>query len=95
MKLTQDILDLAVANKCKTLEEVKALPMGNGTVPVSYTHLDAYKRQLIRLSGLVCRFTHRIIRWIIWKEEDPRNTLIRWLLVRTAGLVAELLYVPV
>ena len=32
VKLTQDILDLAVANKCKTLEEVKALPMGNGTV---------------------------------------------------------------
>ena len=50
---------------------------------------------LIRLSGLVCRFTHRIIRWIIWKEESPRNTLIRWRLVRTAGLVAELLYVPV
>ena len=32
VKLTQDILDLAVANKCKTLDEVKALPMGNGTV---------------------------------------------------------------
>ena len=27
VRLTQDILDLAVANKCKTLEEVKALPM--------------------------------------------------------------------
>ena len=27
VKLTQDILDLAVANKCKTLDEVKALPM--------------------------------------------------------------------
>ena len=32
VKLTQDILDLAVANKCATLDEVKALPMGNGTV---------------------------------------------------------------
>jgi elongation factor Ts len=30
--LTQAILDLAVANKCATLEEVQALPMGNGTV---------------------------------------------------------------
>ncbi|MDE6634042.1 MAG: translation elongation factor Ts [Bacteroidaceae bacterium] len=30
--LTQQILDAAVANKCKTLEEVKALPMGEGTV---------------------------------------------------------------
>ena len=30
--LTQAILDAAIANKCKTLDEVKALPMGNGTV---------------------------------------------------------------
>lgn len=32
VKLTQDILDLAIANKCKTVDEVKALPMGNHTV---------------------------------------------------------------
>ena len=32
VKLTQDILDAAFAAKCKTLEEVKALPMGNGTI---------------------------------------------------------------
>ena len=32
VKLTQDILDLAVANNCNTLDEVKALPMGSGTV---------------------------------------------------------------
>ena len=32
VKLTQDILDAAVANKCKTLEEVLALPMGDATV---------------------------------------------------------------
>ena len=32
VKLTQDILDAAVAARCKTLDEVKALPMGNGTV---------------------------------------------------------------
>ena len=37
VKLTQDILDLAVANKCKTLDEVKALPMGNGTVQDAVT----------------------------------------------------------
>ena len=30
--LTQAILDAAIANKCQTLDEVKALPMGNGTV---------------------------------------------------------------
>ena len=32
VKLAKDILDLAVANKCKTLDEVKALPMGKATV---------------------------------------------------------------
>jgi len=37
IKLTQDILDLAVANNCKTLDEVKALPMGNGTVQDAVT----------------------------------------------------------
>lgn len=47
------------------------------------------------LIGPCVQISHRIIRWIIWKEEAPRNTLIRWRLVRTAGLVAELLYVPV
>ena len=30
--LTQAILDAAIENKCQTIEEVKALPMGNGTV---------------------------------------------------------------
>lgn len=30
--LTQAILDAAVENKCQTLEEVKALPMGNATI---------------------------------------------------------------
>lgn len=35
--LTQAILDAAVANRCKTLEEVKALPMGNGTVQDAVT----------------------------------------------------------
>ena len=30
--LTQAILDAAVANKCQTLDEVKALPMDKGTV---------------------------------------------------------------
>lgn len=32
VKLANDILDLAIANKCATLDEVKALPMGNATV---------------------------------------------------------------
>ena len=43
VKLTQDILDLAVANKCKTLDEVKALPMGNGTVQLSLLHIFLWR----------------------------------------------------
>ena len=35
--LTQAILDAAVENKCKTLDEVKALPLGNGTVQDAVT----------------------------------------------------------
>ena len=79
----------------KLLEElVPRIPETSVICPPFWT-ADISRLVLIRLSGLVCRFTHRIIRWIIWKEEAPRNTLIRWRLVRTAGLVAELLYVPV
>ena len=32
VKLTSDILDAAIAAKCKTIEEVQALPLGDGTV---------------------------------------------------------------
>ena len=32
VKLTNDILDAAIAHKCKTLDEVKALPLGDTTV---------------------------------------------------------------
>ena len=43
VKLTQDILDLAVANKCKTLDEVKALPMGNRSgITGEKMELDGY-----------------------------------------------------
>ena len=73
----------------------KLLDRMRGMSTAHFWTADISRLVLIRLSGLVCRFTHRIIRWIIWKEEAPRNTLIRWRLVRTAGLVAELLYVPV
>ena len=30
--LTQAILDAAIANKCQNIDEIKALPMGNGTI---------------------------------------------------------------
>ena len=51
VKLTQDILDLAVANKCKTLDEVKALPMGNGTVQDAVTDRSGITGEKMELDG--------------------------------------------
>ena len=51
VKLTQDILDLAVANKCKTLDEVKALPMGNGTVQDAVTDRSGITGEKMELEG--------------------------------------------
>ena len=49
VKLTQDILDLAVANK--TLDEVKALPMGNGTVQDAVTDRSGITGEKMELDG--------------------------------------------
>ena len=51
VKLTQDILDLAVANKCKTLDEVKALPMGNGTVQDAVVDRSGITGEKMELDG--------------------------------------------
>ena len=51
VKLTQDILDAAVANKCKDLEEVKALPMGNGTVQDAVTDRSGITGEKMELDG--------------------------------------------
>lgn len=51
VKLTQDILDLAVANKCKALDEVKALPMGNGTVADAVTDRSGITGEKMELDG--------------------------------------------
>ena len=51
VKLTQDILDLAVANKCKTLDEVKSLPMGNGTVQDAVTDRSGITGEKMELDG--------------------------------------------
>ena len=51
VKLTQDILELAVANKCKTLDEVKALPMGNGTVADAVTDRSGITGEKMELDG--------------------------------------------
>lgn len=51
VKLAQDILDAAVANKCKTLDEVKALPMGNGTVADAVTDRSGITGEKMELDG--------------------------------------------
>ncbi len=49
--LTQQILDAAVANKCKTLDEVKALPLGNGTVQDAVTDRSGITGEKMELDG--------------------------------------------
>jgi elongation factor Ts len=49
--LTQAILDSAVENKCKTLDEVKALPLGNGTVQDAVTDRSGITGEKMELDG--------------------------------------------
>lgn len=49
--LAKEILDLAVANKCKTLEEVKALPLGKGTVADAVTDRSGITGEKMELDG--------------------------------------------
>lgn len=51
IKLAQDILDAAVANKCKSLEEVKALPMGGHTVAEAVTDRSGITGEKMELDG--------------------------------------------
>lgn len=51
VKLTQDILDAAVANKCKTLDEVKALPMGDSTIAQAVTDRSGITGEKMELDG--------------------------------------------
>ena len=51
VKLAQDILDLAVANKCKSLEEVKALSLGERTVAEAVTDRSGITGEKMVLDG--------------------------------------------
>ena len=51
VKLTQDILDAAVANKCKTLDEVKALKLGDMTVAEAVTDRSGITGEKMELDG--------------------------------------------
>lgn len=49
--LTNEILDLAIANKCATIEDVKALPMGKGTVADAVTDRSGITGEKMELDG--------------------------------------------
>lgn len=51
VKLAQDILDLAVANKCKSLEEVNALMLGAHTVAEAVTDRSGITGEKMELDG--------------------------------------------
>ena len=51
VKLTQDILDAAVAAKCQTLAEVQALPLGAGTVQDAVTDRSGITGEKMELDG--------------------------------------------
>ena len=51
VKLAQDILDAAVANKCKTLDEVKALRLGDMTVAEAVTDRSGITGEKMELDG--------------------------------------------
>lgn len=51
VKLAQDILDLAVANKCKSLEEVNALILGGHTVAEAVTDRSGITGEKMELDG--------------------------------------------
>lgn len=51
VKLAQEILDLAVANKCQTLDEVKALPMGGATVADAVVDRSGITGEKMELDG--------------------------------------------
>lgn len=49
--LTKEILDAAIANNCKTIEEVKALPLGNGTVADAVIDRSGITGEKMELDG--------------------------------------------
>ncbi len=59
--LAQAILDAAVANKCQTLDEVKALPMGKGTIADAVVDRSGITGEKMELDGYCVvegNFTH-------------------------------------
>lgn len=64
--LTREILDLAVANRCQTLDEVKALPYGNSTVADAVVDRSGITGEKMELDGYqvvegeeICAYNHQ------------------------------------
>ena len=51
IKLTSDILDAAIAAKCHTLDEVKALALGESDVQAAVTHRSGITGEKMELDG--------------------------------------------
>ena len=51
VKLTSDILDAAIAAKCRTLDEVKALKLGEGDVQAAVTQRSGITGEKMELDG--------------------------------------------
>lgn len=51
IKLAQDVIDAAVANKCKSLDEVKALPMGGATIADAVVDRSGITGEKMELDG--------------------------------------------
>ena len=49
--LTQAILDAAIANKCQTIDEIKALPMGSGTIADAIVERSGITGEKTELDG--------------------------------------------
>ena len=49
--LAKEIINLAVKNRCKSLDEIKALPMGNGTVEQAVTDRSGVTGEKMELDG--------------------------------------------
>lgn len=64
--LTREILDAAVAARCHTLEEVKALPMGNATIADAVVDRSGITGEKMELDGYcvvegeeICMYNHQ------------------------------------
>ena len=68
--------------RIKGIVEAILFTMGESVAPVSYTHLDVYKRQVVRSVGILC-FANSMPRVFIREVLPPPPIKVKiWLSVR-------------